>query len=151
MRKVFQRMWPIRSGSMSACRVSKHLSLPYLLVIYSQLLPDQMCYFVFSYICWHLWPPGGQDLAERLLQDPKLSQNKQACAGLTDMKLLFSYLQLFQVTDKVRSEVKNLLKKIQLFPIVLNTEQKVVKMLLLCSLFYLFCFFFFIKGVVWCF
>uniref|UniRef100_A0A671MZY8 histidine--tRNA ligase n=1 Tax=Sinocyclocheilus anshuiensis TaxID=1608454 RepID=A0A671MZY8_9TELE len=44
---------------------------------------------------------GGQDLAERLLQDPKLSQNKQACAGLTDMKLLFSYLELFQVTDKV--------------------------------------------------
>uniref|UniRef100_A0A671MXL6 histidine--tRNA ligase n=1 Tax=Sinocyclocheilus anshuiensis TaxID=1608454 RepID=A0A671MXL6_9TELE len=47
---------------------------------------------------------GGQDLAERLLQDPKLSQNKQACAGLTDMKLLFSYLELFQVTDKTSSE-----------------------------------------------
>lgn len=36
------------------------------------------------------------DLAERLLQDAKMSQSKQACAGLTDMK------QLFQVTDKVR-------------------------------------------------
>lgn len=47
---------------------------------------------------------GGLDLAERLLQDPKLSQNKQACAGLTDMKQLFGYLQLFQVTDKVRAE-----------------------------------------------
>ncbi|XP_048032448.1 histidine--tRNA ligase isoform X1 [Megalobrama amblycephala] len=44
---------------------------------------------------------GGKDLAERLLQDPKLSQSKQACAGLTDMKQLFSYLELFQVTDKV--------------------------------------------------
>ncbi|XP_071402826.1 histidine--tRNA ligase isoform X3 [Centroberyx affinis] len=44
---------------------------------------------------------GGMDLAERLLQDQKMSQSKQACAGLTDMKLLFSYLQLFQVTDKV--------------------------------------------------
>ncbi|XP_058264744.1 histidine--tRNA ligase isoform X2 [Hemibagrus wyckioides] len=44
---------------------------------------------------------GGLDLAERLLKDPKLSQNKQACAGLTDMKQLFGYLQLFQVTDKV--------------------------------------------------
>lgn len=61
--------------------------------------------------CWHLWPPGGQDLAERLLQDHKLSQNKQACAGLTDMKLLFGYLELFQVTDKVRSEVKNTSKE----------------------------------------
>ncbi|KAK6298909.1 hypothetical protein J4Q44_G00304190 [Coregonus suidteri] len=44
---------------------------------------------------------GGMDLAELLLQDAKMSQSKQACAGLTDMKQLFSYLQLFQVTDKV--------------------------------------------------
>ncbi|KAI1898484.1 hypothetical protein AGOR_G00072820 [Albula goreensis] len=44
---------------------------------------------------------GGMDLAEKLLQDLKLSQSKQACAGLTDMKQLFSYLQLFRVTDKV--------------------------------------------------
>uniref|UniRef100_A0A7N6BRX3 histidine--tRNA ligase n=1 Tax=Anabas testudineus TaxID=64144 RepID=A0A7N6BRX3_ANATE len=44
---------------------------------------------------------GGMDLAERLLQDQKMSQSKQACAGLSDIKLLFSYLQLFQVTDKV--------------------------------------------------
>lgn len=42
------------------------------------------------------------DLAERLLQDQKMSQSKQACAGLSDIKLLFTYLQLFQVTDKVR-------------------------------------------------
>uniref|UniRef100_A0A674MXJ9 histidine--tRNA ligase n=1 Tax=Takifugu rubripes TaxID=31033 RepID=A0A674MXJ9_TAKRU len=44
---------------------------------------------------------GGMDLAERLLQDQKMCQSTQACAGLTDIKLLFSYLQLFQVTDKV--------------------------------------------------
>uniref|UniRef100_A0A8C9T7E3 histidine--tRNA ligase n=1 Tax=Scleropages formosus TaxID=113540 RepID=A0A8C9T7E3_SCLFO len=44
---------------------------------------------------------GGKDMAEKLLQDPKLSQSKQACAGLADMKLLFSYLELFNVTDKV--------------------------------------------------
>uniref|UniRef100_A0AAQ5X4X7 histidine--tRNA ligase n=1 Tax=Amphiprion ocellaris TaxID=80972 RepID=A0AAQ5X4X7_AMPOC len=44
---------------------------------------------------------GGMDLAERLLQDHKMSQSKQACAGLSDIKLLFSFLQLFQVTDKV--------------------------------------------------
>lgn len=44
---------------------------------------------------------GGMDLAERLLQDQKLCQSVQARAGLADMKLLFSYLQLFQVTDKV--------------------------------------------------
>lgn len=42
------------------------------------------------------------DLAERLLQDQKMSQSKLACAGLSDIKLLFTYLQLFQVTDKVR-------------------------------------------------
>ncbi|KAM9377682.1 histidine--tRNA ligase isoform 2-T2 [Pholidichthys leucotaenia] len=44
---------------------------------------------------------GGMNLAEQLLQDQKMSQSKQACAGLSDIKLLFSYLQLFQVTDKV--------------------------------------------------
>ncbi|XP_076005340.1 histidine--tRNA ligase isoform X2 [Genypterus blacodes] len=44
---------------------------------------------------------GGMDLAQRLLEDQKMSQSKEACAGLNDMKSLFSYLQLFQVTDKV--------------------------------------------------
>uniref|UniRef100_A0A3P8UHU2 histidine--tRNA ligase n=1 Tax=Cynoglossus semilaevis TaxID=244447 RepID=A0A3P8UHU2_CYNSE len=44
---------------------------------------------------------GGMDLAERLLQDQKMSQSKQACAGLSDIKLLFSYMHLFQITDKV--------------------------------------------------
>uniref|UniRef100_A0A674N0R1 histidine--tRNA ligase n=1 Tax=Takifugu rubripes TaxID=31033 RepID=A0A674N0R1_TAKRU len=47
---------------------------------------------------------GGMDLAERLLQDQKMCQSTQACAGLTDIKLLFSYLQLFQVTDKASTE-----------------------------------------------
>lgn len=52
---------------------------------------------------WLTWCcAGGKDLAERLLQDQKMSQSKQACAGLSDIKLLFTYLQLFQVTDKVR-------------------------------------------------
>lgn len=54
------------------------------------------------------------DLAERLLQDQKMCQSKQACAGLADIKLLFSYLQLFQVTDKVShifySTVNNILE-----------------------------------------
>ncbi|XP_036380222.1 histidine--tRNA ligase-like [Megalops cyprinoides] len=44
---------------------------------------------------------GGQDLAEELLRDPNLAQNAQAQAGLRDMTLLFNYLQLFKVTDKV--------------------------------------------------
>ncbi|NXR47865.1 SYHC protein, partial [Hippolais icterina] len=44
---------------------------------------------------------GGLDLIERLLQDPKLSQNKQAKEGLGDMKLLFEYLTLFGITGKI--------------------------------------------------
>ncbi|NXE16349.1 SYHC protein, partial [Lophotis ruficrista] len=43
---------------------------------------------------------GGLDLIERLLQDPKLSQNKLAKEGLGDMKLLFEYLTLFGITGK---------------------------------------------------
>lgn len=38
---------------------------------------------------------------EQLLQDPKLSQNKQALEGLGDLKLLFEYLTLFGIADKV--------------------------------------------------
>ncbi|XP_068133906.1 histidine--tRNA ligase, cytoplasmic [Hyperolius riggenbachi] len=44
---------------------------------------------------------GGLDLIERLLKDPKLSQNKLALEGLNDMKTLFEYLELFGVTDKI--------------------------------------------------
>ena len=58
-------------------------------------------------VCWMcqqeaVCVAGGMDVAERLLQDQKTSQRKQACAGLSDIKLLFSSLQLFQLTDKVR-------------------------------------------------
>ncbi|KAM6123074.1 histidine--tRNA ligase, cytoplasmic-like [Phoenicopterus ruber ruber] len=44
---------------------------------------------------------GGLDLVERLLQDPKLSQNKLAKEGLGDMKLLFEYLTLFGIMGKI--------------------------------------------------
>uniref|UniRef100_A0A8U7P5L9 histidine--tRNA ligase n=1 Tax=Corvus moneduloides TaxID=1196302 RepID=A0A8U7P5L9_CORMO len=47
---------------------------------------------------------GGLDLIERLLQDPKLSQNKLAKEGLGDMKLLFEYLTLFGITEKASGE-----------------------------------------------
>nr|P07178.1 RecName: Full=Histidine--tRNA ligase, cytoplasmic; AltName: Full=Histidyl-tRNA synthetase; Short=HisRS [Mesocricetus auratus]pir/SYHYHT/ histidine-tRNA ligase (EC 6.1.1.21) - Chinese hamster [Cricetulus griseus]CAA28957.1 unnamed protein product [Mesocricetus auratus] len=40
-------------------------------------------------------------LVEQLLQDPKLSQNKQAVEGLGDLKLLFEYLTLFGIDDKI--------------------------------------------------
>ncbi|XP_043377461.1 histidine--tRNA ligase, cytoplasmic isoform X7 [Chelonia mydas] len=44
---------------------------------------------------------GGLGLIEQLLQDPKLSQNKLAREGLGDMKLLFEYLTLFGIADKI--------------------------------------------------
>ncbi|XP_074924109.1 histidine--tRNA ligase, cytoplasmic-like isoform X2 [Chelonoidis abingdonii] len=44
---------------------------------------------------------GGLGLIEQLLQDPKLSQNKLARDGLGDMKLLFEYLTLFGIADKI--------------------------------------------------
>ncbi|XP_019362157.1 PREDICTED: histidine--tRNA ligase, cytoplasmic [Gavialis gangeticus] len=44
---------------------------------------------------------GGLDLVEQLLQDPELSQNKLAREGLGDMKLLFEYLMLFGIADKI--------------------------------------------------
>ncbi|ELW54063.1 Histidyl-tRNA synthetase, cytoplasmic [Tupaia chinensis] len=44
---------------------------------------------------------GGVSLVEQLLQDSKLSQNKQALEGLGDLKLLFEYLTLFGIDDKI--------------------------------------------------
>nr|KAF6480248.1 hypothetical protein HJG59_006148 [Molossus molossus] len=44
---------------------------------------------------------GGVSLVEQLLQDPKLSANKQALEGLGDLKLLFEYLTLFGIADKI--------------------------------------------------
>nr|XP_031528190.1 histidine--tRNA ligase, cytoplasmic isoform X3 [Vicugna pacos] len=47
---------------------------------------------------------GGVSLVKQLLQDPKLSQNKQALEGLGDLKLLFEYLTLFGIADKALEE-----------------------------------------------
>nr|CAB3251815.1 histidine--tRNA ligase, cytoplasmic-like [Phallusia mammillata] len=43
---------------------------------------------------------GGIDLIEKLLTDESLLKSKCAVQGLTDMKLLFNYLEIFQVIDK---------------------------------------------------
>lgn len=44
---------------------------------------------------------GGISLVEQMLQDPSISQNKQALEGLGDLKLLFEYLTLFGITEKI--------------------------------------------------
>nr|XP_006007618.1 PREDICTED: histidine--tRNA ligase, cytoplasmic-like isoform X2 [Latimeria chalumnae] len=43
----------------------------------------------------------GKDLIKKLLQDPQLSQNEEAMAGLSDLKLLFEYLPFFGIKNKV--------------------------------------------------
>ena len=44
---------------------------------------------------------GGAELVETLLQDATLTANKSAKEGLADMALLFKYLNIFGVTNKV--------------------------------------------------
>ncbi|XP_039108668.1 histidine--tRNA ligase, mitochondrial [Hyaena hyaena] len=44
---------------------------------------------------------GGVSLIEQMFQDPRLSQNKQALEGLRDLKLLFEYLTLFGIAEKI--------------------------------------------------
>uniref|UniRef100_A0A8C5VEK1 histidine--tRNA ligase n=1 Tax=Microcebus murinus TaxID=30608 RepID=A0A8C5VEK1_MICMU len=44
---------------------------------------------------------GGVTLVEQMFQDPRLSQNKQALEGLEDLKLLFEYLTLFGISEKI--------------------------------------------------
>ncbi|KAH0618095.1 hypothetical protein JD844_017076 [Phrynosoma platyrhinos] len=44
---------------------------------------------------------GGLCLIEKLLHDPKLADSRLAMEGLQDMKLLFEYLTLFGIIDKI--------------------------------------------------
>lgn len=44
---------------------------------------------------------GGISLVEQMLQDPRLSQSEQALEGLKSLKLLFEYLTLFRITEKI--------------------------------------------------
>ncbi|XP_026363945.1 histidine--tRNA ligase, mitochondrial [Ursus americanus] len=44
---------------------------------------------------------GGVSLVEEMFQDSRLSQNKQAIEGLGDLKLLFEYLTLFGIAEKI--------------------------------------------------
>lgn len=45
--------------------------------------------------------PGGISLVEDLFKDPRLSQSQLALQGLEDLKLLFEYLSLFGIADKI--------------------------------------------------
>ncbi|XP_037657614.1 histidine--tRNA ligase, mitochondrial isoform X2 [Choloepus didactylus] len=44
---------------------------------------------------------GGVSLVEQLFQDSRLSQSKQALEGLGDLKLLFEYVTLFGIAEKI--------------------------------------------------
>ncbi|XP_041622548.1 histidine--tRNA ligase, mitochondrial isoform X3 [Vulpes lagopus] len=44
---------------------------------------------------------GGVSLVEEMFQDSRLSQNKQALEGLGDLRLLFEYLTLFGIAEKI--------------------------------------------------
>ena len=49
---------------------------------------------------------GGMELVESLLSEGALGSNKNAKAGLEDMKLLLHYVELFGVKDKVNTVEK---------------------------------------------
>ncbi|XP_056667387.1 histidine--tRNA ligase, cytoplasmic isoform X2 [Monodelphis domestica] len=63
-------------------------------------LASEVADHIGAYVKQH----GGVSLVEQLLQDPKLSQNKQALEGLGDLKLLFEYLTLFGIAEKASEE-----------------------------------------------
>lgn len=44
---------------------------------------------------------GSAELCEVLLKDSMLSKNEQAIKGINDMKLLFKYLEIFKIKEKV--------------------------------------------------
>lgn len=46
---------------------------------------------------------GGPELVQQLKQDARLTANKSASEGLNDMGLLYTYLDIFGVSRRVRS------------------------------------------------
>lgn len=42
------------------------------------------------------------DLIEKLLNDEELKLNKSAFSGLSDLKQLFEFLEIYQITEKVK-------------------------------------------------
>lgn len=44
---------------------------------------------------------GSAELCDVLLNDALLSQNEEARKGINDMKLLFHYLEVFKIKEKV--------------------------------------------------
>ena len=44
---------------------------------------------------------GSVELCDVLLNDPALSKNELAIKGINDMKLLFKYLEVFKIKEKV--------------------------------------------------
>uniref|UniRef100_F6ZY44 histidine--tRNA ligase n=1 Tax=Ciona intestinalis TaxID=7719 RepID=F6ZY44_CIOIN len=64
-------------------------------------LTEESCDKIGSYVQM----AGGLQLVEKLLSNEELNQNKLALAGLTDMKVLLQYLDLFQVTNRVQFDL----------------------------------------------
>ncbi|CDS07783.1 hypothetical protein LRAMOSA01732 [Lichtheimia ramosa] len=48
---------------------------------------------------------GGRELLDTLSQDTKLTQNAMAAQGLADMKLLFEFLEVLDIQDKMRLDL----------------------------------------------
>jgi histidyl-tRNA synthetase len=48
---------------------------------------------------------GGPELVQQLKQDARLTANKSASEGLNDMELLYTYLDIFGVSSRVRSAI----------------------------------------------
>lgn len=48
---------------------------------------------------------GGRDLLETLSKDENLTKNASASAGIADMALLFDYMDVFNITGKVRMTI----------------------------------------------
>lgn len=62
-------------------------------------LPEEVADKIGEYVMLK----GGRDLLEKLQKDEKLTQNASASQGLEDMALLYDYMDIFGITDKVRT------------------------------------------------
>ncbi|WFC97336.1 histidine--tRNA ligase [Malassezia yamatoensis] len=66
-------------------------------MVHDKNLDEAVADKIGTYVQLH----GGRDLLAKLQQDSELTQNARAAEGLKDMELLFEYLEVFKIMDRI--------------------------------------------------
>lgn len=73
------------------------------LKVISKSETKKLFYIINDLIRVHLLTLGRTELIDKLLEDEAMKAQKSAVEGLEDLRVLFKYLELYGITDKVHA------------------------------------------------